>query len=40
MYWRSKPEMSASVSAPDWPRNGAKLKARPEGGRGSLELEG
>jgi len=28
MYWRSKPEMSASVSAPDWPRNGAKLKAR------------
>eukprot|EP00197_Chlamydomonas_leiostraca_P008838 CAMPEP_0202866010 /NCGR_PEP_ID=MMETSP1391-20130828/7004_1 /ASSEMBLY_ACC=CAM_ASM_000867 /TAXON_ID=1034604 /ORGANISM="Chlamydomonas leiostraca, Strain SAG 11-49" /LENGTH=119 /DNA_ID=CAMNT_0049545915 /DNA_START=27 /DNA_END=386 /DNA_ORIENTATION=+ len=26
MYWRSKPDMNASVSAPDWPRNGAKLQ--------------
>ncbi|KAG2422001.1 hypothetical protein HYH02_015548, partial [Chlamydomonas schloesseri] len=23
MFWRSKPDMNASVSAPDWPRNGA-----------------
>ncbi len=26
MFWRSRPEMGASVSAPDWPRNGAKLR--------------
>ncbi|PNH11653.1 hypothetical protein TSOC_001532 [Tetrabaena socialis] len=26
MYWRTKPEMNASVSAPDWPRNGAKFQ--------------
>ncbi|GIL92404.1 hypothetical protein Vretimale_6472 [Volvox reticuliferus] len=26
MFWRSKPEMNASVSAPDWPRNGTVFK--------------
>ncbi|KAG2488511.1 hypothetical protein HYH03_013014 [Edaphochlamys debaryana] len=26
MFWRSKPEMNASVQAPDWPRNGATFK--------------
>ncbi|CAN0052243.1 unnamed protein product [Ascophyllum nodosum] len=26
MFWRSKPEMSASTSSSDWPRNGTLLK--------------
>ncbi|KXZ49626.1 hypothetical protein GPECTOR_20g483 [Gonium pectorale] len=26
MFWRSKPDMNASVNAPDWPRNGTVFK--------------
>jgi hypothetical protein len=26
MFWRSRPDMGASVSSPDWPRNGAVLQ--------------
>ncbi|CAN0365447.1 unnamed protein product [Pylaiella littoralis] len=26
MFWRSKPEMSASTSSSDWPRNGTILQ--------------
>lgn len=28
MFWRSKPDMNASVNESDWPRNGTKLQAR------------
>ncbi|GAX77159.1 hypothetical protein CEUSTIGMA_g4604.t1 [Chlamydomonas eustigma] len=26
MFWRSKPSMNATASAPDWPRNGTELQ--------------